>query len=129
MRLATEASALAPEELDRLLTDIRQTPMEPHALRQQAVLAFGRRATTQPPLAVLMRDGGRVVGDVHHGGLGGAGELQGNSLAISVHALSGEETSATPREHRCSASDTTSMAAFALRTGIAVVSSNLATEP
>ncbi len=112
MEVATEASALDSDELDRLLTDIRQTPMEAHALRQHAVLAFGRRASAQPPLAVLMQDAVTLVGEVLDAQFCGAGELQGDTLVLSVQAQSG---SAAPRVHRCPASDTGSMAAFALR--------------
>jgi PAS domain S-box-containing protein len=127
MELATEASTPGSGELDRLLTDIRQTPMELHELRQHAVLAFGRRASAQPPLAVLMQDAVALVGEVLHAQFCGAGELQGDILVLSVHAQ-GSAKPAAPREHRCAVSDTASMAAFAVRSGSAALSADLGSE-
>jgi PAS domain S-box-containing protein len=128
MGVATEASAPDSSELDRLLTDIRQTPIEPHSLQQHAVLAFGRRASAQPPLAVLVQDAVTLVGEVLHAQFGGVGELQGEWIVLSVHALAGGDASTAPRENRCTVSDGASMAAFALRSGSATVSTNLGRE-
>ena len=63
-RLATDAGHRA--DWTGLLTDIKQKPVADHALRQHAVLAFGRRTNAQPPLAVLMQDAATVVGEVLH---------------------------------------------------------------
>ncbi len=65
-----EAASLAldpdPTELDQLLIDIKNKPMELRALQQQAVLAFGRRTSAQPPLPVLLQDAVALVGKVLH---------------------------------------------------------------
>jgi PAS domain S-box-containing protein len=126
MEPATAASAPVSDELDRVLTDIRETPQAPHVLRQQAVLAFGRRANAQPPLAVLMQDAVTLVGEVLQAQFCGTGELKDDVLALSVHAQGSEKPAA--REHRCGASDIASMAAFALRSGSAAVSADLGAE-
>ena len=55
--------------------------MEPRALQQHAVLAFGRRTNAQPPLAVLLQDAVALVGEILHAPLGGVGEVQGDTLA------------------------------------------------
>jgi PAS domain S-box-containing protein len=127
MAAATEDSAPHSSELDGLLTDIRQKPKESHALQQHAVLAFGRRASAQPPLTVLMQDAVTLVGEVLRAQRGGVGELQGDTLVLSVHSLGGN-ASAAPREHRCAVNDVSSMAAFALQSGSAAVSANLGAE-
>ncbi len=102
--------------------------MDDHALRQHAVLAFGRRTNAQPPLAVLMQDAATVVGEVLHAQYGGAGEVHGDALVLSIHALGGDCVSAKPREHRCPMNDAASMAAFALRSGSATLCEDVGKE-
>jgi PAS domain S-box-containing protein len=113
---------------DRLLTDIKQKPLGEHALRQHAVLAFGRRTNAQPPLAILMQDAAALVGEVLHAEFGGVGEVQGETLVLSVHALDRNGSAILAKEHRCPANETSSMAAFALRSGSATVSADLGKE-
>ena len=86
--------------------------MEPHALRQDAVLAFGRRTTAQPPLAILMQDAATVVAEVLLAPFGGSGELRGDVLVLSIYTMGSQD--ATSRQHRCAMSDDASMAAFAM---------------
>ena len=124
-----QAATLQPPSddigLDRLPSDIKQKPMDDHALRQHAVVAFGRRTNAQPPLAVLMQDAATLVAEVLHARYGGVGEVNSESLVLSVLPVGDNGTAATPREHRCPLSDTGSMAAFALRSGNATVSADL----
>lgn len=110
---------------DRPLKDAKQKPMDDRALRQHAVLAFGRRTNAQPPLAVLMQDAATVAAEVLHAQYGGVGEVQGETLVLSVHA---QGANGAAHEHRCPVSDPSSMAAFALRSGSATVSSDLGKE-
>jgi len=125
MEVASVASPPDTSGLDRLLTE---KPMEPHALKQHAVLAFGRRTNAQPPLAVLMQDAVTLVSEILRTRYGGVGELQGETLVLSVHACHGDASSAAPRQHRSPANDTGSMAGFALRSGNVTVSTDLRTE-
>src|SRR5579862_3874529 len=105
MGAATEESAPDSSELNRLLTDIRETTVEPHALQQHAVLAFGRRASAQPPLHILLQDAVTLVGEVLHTEFGGVGELRGDTLVLAVHALGERNAFAAPHEHCCAVSD------------------------
>ena len=111
--------------LDSPLSDIKQKPMDDHALRQHAVVAFGRRTNAQPPLAVLMQDAATLVAEVLRARFGGVGEVKSESLVLSVLPVGDNGTAATPREHHCPLSDAGSMAAFALRSGNATVSADL----
>ena len=72
-----------------------------------------------------MQDAVTLVGEVLDAQFCGAGELQGDTLVLSVHAQGGDKASAS-REHRCAMGDTRSMAAYALRSGSATVSADLA---
>ena len=118
-KMETASLAIAPDPagLDQLLIDIRNKPMEPRAVQQQAVLAFGRRTNAQPPLAVLLQDAVALVGEVLDAPLGGVGEVRGDTLVLTVAARDAEGRGAAPQEHRCCVSDVNSMAAFALQIG------------
>ena len=125
--METESSALAPDPtgLDQLLIDIKNEPMEQHALQQQAVLAFGRRTNAQPPLPVLLQDAVALVGEVLHAELGGVGEVRDDTLVLTVM---GRDEGPGAQEHRCPLADVHSMAAFALRSGNVTVTADLREE-
>ena len=88
-----------PAGLDELLIDIKNKPLEPRALQQHAVLAFGRRTNAQPPLTVLFQDAVALVGEILHAPLGGVGEVRDDRLRLSVAARSEEGRGAKPQEH------------------------------
>ncbi len=128
--MTTASLAIAPEPagLDELLIDIKNKPLEPRALQQHAVLAFGRRTNAQPPLTVLFQDAVALVGEILHAPLGGVGEVRDDRLRLSVAARSEEGRSAKPQEHVGSLADADSMAAFALKSGNVIAAADLRKE-
>lgn len=129
-KMDTACLALAPDqqELDQLRIDIKNKPMELHALQRQAVLAFGRRTNAQPPLSVLLQDAMALVGEILQAQLGGVGEVQGDSLLLTVTSRDHEGRPMTPGEHSCSVADPGSMAAFALKSGNVTVTDDIRKE-
>jgi PAS domain S-box-containing protein len=102
--------------------------MDQRALQQHALLSFGRRTNAQPPLPVLLQDAVALVGEILDAQFGGVGEVQGETLVLTVTARDDGGRPADPQEHRCSVSDADSMAAFALKSGSVTVSTDLRKE-
>jgi PAS domain S-box-containing protein len=129
MEAASLAIASDPSGLDQLRIDVKNKPLEPRALQQHAVLAFGRRTNAQPPLPVLLQDAVALVGEVLDAQLGGVGEVRGDNLVLTVAPRDDQGRGPAPREHRCGVADTHSMAAFALRSGNVTAAADLRQEP
>ena len=128
--METASLALAPDPtgLDQLLIDIKNKPMEPRALQQHAVLAFGRRTNAQPPLPVLLQDAVALVGEVLNAQLGGVGEVRGDTLVLTVTAREDQGRGPLRRSTAAPWPTPDSMAALALRSGNVTVAADLRKE-
>ena len=93
------------------------------------MLAFGRRTNAQPPLPVLLQDAVALVGEVLHAQLGGVGEVQGDTLVLTVTARDDEQAAGpAPAGAPLSPGRRPSMAAFALKSGNVTVTADLRKE-
>jgi PAS domain S-box-containing protein len=105
-------------------TDFRSRP-------QAAVLAFGRRASTLPPLPVLVQDAGAMIAEVLNADLHGIGEVLdgGAGLILTVLGAQPEANAARPVTHRGPLNPTASAAAYAIHMAAPVVAANVARDP
>ncbi len=99
---------VASPELDQL---------EQRSLQQNALLAFGRRTNAQPPLPVLMQDAVALICEILSADRGGMGEVEGETLLMSLTTRDADGRTVDPQINRCPLSDATSLAAYSLRTG------------
>jgi PAS domain S-box-containing protein len=102
----------------------------PLALRQSAVLAFGRRTSACPDLSVLMRDAVALVAEILKADLCGVGLVgaDGTSLRLSVTPIDAQGKPGKPTVHPYSLSDDNAMATAALKAAYPIVTADLATE-
>jgi PAS domain S-box-containing protein len=123
--------ALNPADLTAMLgkVDVGPPAADPRARRQQALVAFGRRTNAQPPWDVLMQDAVALVVEILGAELGGAGVVEGETLAMTIGGrrppAAAAGAPAVAQVHRCPLADTNSMAAYALRTGSLAVSADI----
>lgn len=96
---------------------------------QEALLAFGRRSTAQPALAVLLQDAAMLVGETLQAEWMGIAELRdGNQLVLQVSRAGPNVPFDGQHVHRTTLDAVDSMAAFALRSAHLVVSENVAAD-
>ena len=93
-----------------------------------AVLAFGRRASTLPPLGVLAQDAGVMIAEVLQADLHGIGEVLdgGTGLMLTVVGGNPEAEGSCPVSRRGSLNPTASAAAHAIHAATPIVSSDVA---
>jgi PAS domain S-box-containing protein len=97
---------------------------------QDALLAFGRRASAHPPLSVLIRDAAELVAEVLGADLAGVGEVTtgGTMLELKLFVMDKQGKPSSLAVHDSPLDTTDSMAAFALRTASPVATADLARE-
>ena len=125
-----------PTDLATMLGEANVGPAtaDPRVRRQQALVAFGRRANAQPPWDILMQDAVALVVHILGAELGGVGVVEGDALTMTVgacgravaeNAPDAADAPALRQVQRCLLADNGSMAAYALRTGSLAVSSDI----
>ncbi len=96
---------------------------------QEALLAFGRRSTAQPALAVLLQDAAMLVGETLEADWVGIAEIRdGNQLVLQVSRAGPNVEFDGQHVHRTALDAMDSMAAFALRSAYLTVSENVAAD-
>ena len=100
------------------------------AQHRQAIVAFGRRANTGPPLSVLMEDAVWLLVQGLGADRGGTGEVvdEGSTLALRVASVGKRGKRNQGAENRSPTGGAGSMAAFALEAGYPIVTADLAAE-
>lgn len=115
-----------------ILKELNGSPEEVavRARREAAILAFGRRTSAQPQVALLMQDAGALLTEVLEADLNGVAEtLSQNTLSLTISG--GEEYGklARPMVYKGAFDPTTSMAAYTMNAAEPVVSESLAHDP
>jgi len=126
----TPQISTASSDMRQILVSLQDSeePTNRRAQPQAAVLAFGRRASTLPPLSVLAQDAGAMIAEVLQADLHGIGEVLdgGAELMLTVAGANPEADDSRPVTHRGSLNPTASAAAYAIHAATPVVAPNVA---
>jgi PAS domain S-box-containing protein len=124
--------AVIDHDSESLLAGLERTVPQPSeaASSQDALLAFGRRASAHPPLSVLIRDAAELVAEVLGAELAGVGEVTpgGTTLELQLFAMNPQGKPTRLARHEAPLDSNDSQGAFALRTASPVATADLAKE-
>jgi PAS domain S-box-containing protein len=131
MTSADTDNLLTLADLDGALSGFRTrwADLDHRGRQQAALLAFGRRATARPALAVLVQDAVALAAEVLSADYGGAAEfLPDGRMALRIAAVGEAGLAEETTVHKLPIEASRSMAGYALNQALPVVSVNLATE-
>ncbi|MGQ9575755.1 MAG: GAF domain-containing protein [Thermoguttaceae bacterium] len=128
----TQPTAVSLSDLRTILAGLEGTEeqKDPRARQQAVVLAFGRRSSAQPPLAVLMQDAGTMLAEMLQADFHGIAQIlgDGSELSLSVVPAGQEAGDPTPLVLRGRFDPANSAAAYAIHKAQPVATSDLPKE-
>jgi len=132
MPTSDTSGSTGPENLQAVLAglDLRPEHLDDRSRQQAALLAFGRRTTAQPPVAVLMEDAAAMVAEIVAADRIGVGEVirGGTALSLTVAGIDNQGTLVEPVANEYAMEASLSMAGYALNLATPVSSLDLASE-